>query len=75
MWKIILYGVSLYVESFMNKFSLKLIFFTPFFTLHAHDTLLQIKNLLQLMVELLISASISQYYENLRCYPPLIQNS
>jgi hypothetical protein len=72
MWKIIHYGVFLYVQSFMDKFSLKLIIFNPIFTLHACDTLLQIENLFQLLVELLISASISQYYDNLGCYAPLI---
>jgi hypothetical protein len=56
----------------MDKFSLKLTFFNPFFTLHACDILLQIENLLQLIVELLINASILQNYDNLGCYPPLV---
>ncbi len=34
--------------------------------------MLQIKNLLQLTIELLICAPISQHYDNLGCYPPLI---
>jgi hypothetical protein len=34
--------------------------------------MLQIKNALQLTIELLICALISQHYDNLRCYPPLI---
>jgi hypothetical protein len=33
--------------------------------------MLQIKNALQLPIELLICAPISQHYDNLRCYPPL----
>jgi hypothetical protein len=52
------------MQSFMD-----LIFF-----LHCNvcDALLQIKNVLQLTIELLICAPISQHYDNLRCYPPLI---
>jgi len=56
----------------MNKFPLKIIFFSPFLHCNVCDTLLQIKNVLQLIIEFLICAPISQHYDNLRFYTPLI---
>jgi hypothetical protein len=61
-----------YICKVHGQIIIKTYIFNPFLTLHACDSLLQIENLFQLTIELLISASISQYYDNFGCYPPLI---
>ncbi len=61
MWKIIHYGNFFVCEKFHKQIPMKLLIFNLFF-LHCSvcDTLLQIKNVLQLTIELLICALISQ---------------
>jgi len=43
--------VSLYVQSFMDKFPLKIVFFNPFLYWNVCDTLLQMNNVLQLIID------------------------
>jgi hypothetical protein len=50
-----------YVQHFMDKDSLKLIFLNDFYNCNVVSTLLQIKNVLQLIIELFIFAPISQH--------------
>jgi len=64
----------LYVQHFMDKVSLKLIFFNDFYNCNVVSTLLQIKDVFQLIIELFICAPISQHNGKLGCKPPLITN-
>jgi hypothetical protein len=64
--------VSLYVQSSMDNFLLNLVFLILFLHCNVCNTMLQIKNVLQLTNEFLIYALISQHCDSLGCYPPLI---
>jgi hypothetical protein len=66
--------VFLYAQNFMNKFSLKLVVFSFFYNYNVVSTLLQIKNIFQLMIILFICGPISQHNDKLRCKPSLIAN-
>jgi hypothetical protein len=51
-----------------------LIFINDFYNCNVVSTLLQIKNVFQLIIELFKCAPISQHNGKLRCKPPLITN-
>jgi hypothetical protein len=72
MWKIIHYVGFFVYAKFYEQIFMKIIFLIIFLHCNVCDTLLQIKNVLPLIIELLIHAPISQHYDNLGCYPPLI---
>jgi hypothetical protein len=75
MWEIIQYGGFLYVQSFMNKFSLRLsflvFFYIAMFVTHCYKLKMYF-NSQHVNNELLICAPISQHYNNLGCYSLLI---
>jgi hypothetical protein len=71
MWKIIHYGASICAK-FHEKIRIKNKKFIPFLHCNVCDTLLQIKNVLQLIIEFFICAPISQHFDSLGFYPPLI---
>jgi hypothetical protein len=58
----------------MDKVPLKLIFLNDFYNCNVVSTLSQIKDVLQLIIELFICAPISQHNGKLGCKPPLITN-
>jgi hypothetical protein len=73
MGKIVPFFFFWYVQHFMDKVSLKLIFLNDFYNCNVVLTLLQIKYVLQLIIELFICAPISQHNGKLGCKPPLIK--
>ncbi len=61
-----------FVQHFMGKVSLTSIFVNVFTIANVVSTLLQIKNVFELSIELFICAPISQHNGKLGCKPPLI---
>jgi len=59
--------VSLYVKTFKNKLSLKLVFLNPFVMLQFCNKFLEVKNVLKSTIALFKCTSISQHNESLEC--------